>query len=205
MVHDDLDPVALPYFSDIFESQAILAGDGDAGPTDHSGPVDPVARHIGLDSGSTSGRWTSLSGQTALVANLLGRGDVPDSDLAELEWQLPPLFALALRGLTGGSVGQLESARVGPVVAASLHTLVNAGSRAARWTRAQAPLDTADSKAPLDIVDRNGLCTDLARELGEATKMAQSEWRGEAPESRVRFQDDMDPEQDPRAETRSRY
>lgn len=205
VVHEDLTPLALPYSSDVLESRAMLAGDCDAGPADHPGSLDPGVRHLGVSSGSTGGRRTPVSGPTVLVANLLGHGDVPDSDLAELEWQLPPLSALALRSLIGGSVGQLESARVGPVVAASLHTLVNVGSRVAKWTRAQATLDTPDYKALLDIVDRNGLRTDLAHELGEATKMAQNEWRGEAPGSRVRGRDDVDPEEDPRAETRGRY
>lgn len=154
---------------------------------------------------STGDRRTPLSGQTDLVANLLGHVDVPHSYLAELEWQLPPLSALALRGLIGGSVGLLETGRVGPVVAASLHTLVNDESRVARWTRARATLDTPDYKALLDIVDSNGLRTYLAHELGKATKMAQNEWRDEAPGSRVRGRDDMDPEEDPRAETRSCY
>lgn len=135
----------------------------------------------------------------------MGHGDVPDLDLAELEWQLPPVSALALRGLIGGPVGQLESARVGPVVAASLHTLVNIGVRVAKWTRTQATQDTPDYKALLDIVDRNGLRTNLAHVLGEATKMAQKEWQGEAPGFRIRGRDDVDQEEDARAEVRGRY
>eukprot|EP00170_Pyropia_yezoensis_P001484 contig_6522_g1488 len=126
------------------------------------------------------------------------------SDRPELEWQLPLLSTLALQKLIDRSVGHFESARVGPVVAASLHTLMNVRSRLAKWTRAQATLDTPDYKAFLDIVDRNGLRTDLAHELGEATKMAQNEWRGEAAGSRVRGRDDMLPKEDPRAETRGR-
>lgn len=158
----------------------------------------------GVSSGSTGGRRTPLSGQTVPVANLLGHGDVPDSDLEDLEWRLPPLSALALRGLIGGSFGQLKSARVGLVVAASLHSLVNVGSRVVRWTRAQATLNTPDNKALLDIVDRNGLRTDLAHELGEASMMAHNEWRGEAPGSHVRGRDDIDAKENSRAETPNR-
>lgn len=139
------------------------------------------------------------------MASLLVHGDVTDSDLADLEWRLPPLSALALRGLVGGSFGQLKSARVGLVVAASLHSLVNVGSRAVRWTRAQATLDTPDYKALLDIVDRNGLCTDLAHELGDASMMAHDECRGQAPGSHVRGRDDIDAEENSRAETPNRY
>lgn len=204
VVHEDLAPLAFTYSSDVLESRAILAGDGDAGPTDHSGCLGPGVRHVGVSSGSTGGRRTPVAGPTVLMANLLGLGDVPDSDRPELEWQPPPLSTLALQRLIGWSVGHFESARVGPVVAASLHTLMNVRSRLAKWTRAQATLDTPDYKAFLDIVDRNGLHTDLAYELGEATKMAQNEWRGEAAGSRVRGRDDMLPKEDPRAETRGR-
>eukprot|EP00170_Pyropia_yezoensis_P003811 contig_15928_g3822 len=51
VVHQDLASLALPYSSDVLEIRAILGEDGDAGPTDHSGPVDPVSRHVWVLSG----------------------------------------------------------------------------------------------------------------------------------------------------------
>lgn len=54
-------------------------------------------------------------------------------------------------------------------------------------------------------MDRIGVRTDLANALGEATKMTQNELRSEAPGYRVRGRHDMEPEEDPRTETPSRY
>lgn len=91
------------------------------------------------------------------------------------------------------------------MIAASLHTLVDIGTRVAKWTQAAPTLATTDYNALLDIVDGHGLRTDLAHELGKATKMAQNEWRGEAPGSSVRGRGDSEPEENLRAETRSRH
>lgn len=85
VVHEDLGKLAFPYFSVDIDSQAILAGDADAGPTDHSGPADPIVPHVAVSSGSTGGWCTSVLGQTVVGANLLRDGDTPDSDLAELQ------------------------------------------------------------------------------------------------------------------------
>lgn len=74
VVHEHLASLALPYSSDIFDSQATLARHGEAEPTNHPGSVDQVARLAGALSGSTGGRRTPLSGQIVLVGNHLGNG-----------------------------------------------------------------------------------------------------------------------------------
>lgn len=203
VVDEDLAPLTLPYSRDIIEGRALLDDD----PIEPAPAVDTTVQvsRAGGPSGSATRRPVPPVGRRVLVANLLGHADIQDSDLAELEWEVSPTGAMALRNIIGGPANQLESARVGPVLAASLHALVSVGARVSQWTREQSTLDDPDFASLLDIVDRNGIRQDLARELVEANRVARLEWRGGASNSRVRARDDMDHEEESWAEARRRY
>lgn len=140
-----------------------------------------------------------------LVPNLLGHSDVPDVDMAELEWEVSSMVAMAPREVIGGPPGNLKSAKVGPMMAACLHSLVNVGAEVAKSTRRQATTDTPDYKYLQDIVDRNEFHQVLTQELVEATKVVFPEWRGGLQGPLVRERDQGREEEDPRAESRQRH
>lgn len=149
-------------------------------------------------------RARPASRTTVLMANLLGHRDVPDSDLAHLEGGLPTAVAGALRGLVSGHMDNLESAHVGPLLAASFHSMVNLGTRVADWAQSHAGSDSSDYRRLLDLVDRHGIRQDLEKELVFATREAQREWQGLGRASRVRGREEVNQEEEPRADTRAR-
>lgn len=136
-------PLVLPYSSDTLESRIVKA-DEDDGPSHASDPVNLGLLHSVGSPGSAVLVPGPQAGRMVHAANLLGHDDVPDVNLADFEWEISPTVSMALRGVIGGSMGNLESDRVGPLMAACLHTLVAVGAREAKWTREQATTDVPD-------------------------------------------------------------